>query len=393
MKILFIADGRSPIALNWIAYFTDSGHEVHLASTFACEPDLSFASVHPAPVALSELKESHSGKSDGNRGVSTGGGVGAGLRTSVRHWIGPLTLPSAAKRLKELIDRLNPELVHAMRIPYEGMLAAQALRSTTGIPLIISVWGNDFTLHASSTPWMSKYTRRALQRADGLHVDCQRDQHLATTWGYSKTKPTVVLPGNGGIRLDEFYPPKTRSGVEGETIINPRGFRAYIRNDTFFQAVRQVLDESPRLKFVCPAMAEEPEALAWVKRLELSKAVELLPKVSRKQMGDLFRRAIITVSPSIHDGTPNSLLEGMACGCFPIAGDLESVREWITSEVNGMLIDPTDPATLTKAILSAIDRPEFRRQAGEYNLRLVTERAEYFHVMQKAEQFYAEVTH
>jgi glycosyltransferase involved in cell wall biosynthesis len=293
--------------------------------------------------------------------------------------------------LKEVIHEVNPDLVHAMRIPYEGMLAAQAMGGEKDIPLIISVWGNDFTLHAPATPWMSMYTRRALQRADGLHTDCQRDQRLAATWGYAKMKPVVVLPGNGGIRLDEFYPPRARSQGGDETIINPRGFRAYIRNDTFFLAARQVIDNNPGTKFICPAMAGETEALDWIEKLGLRESVALLPKVSRKQMGDLYRRAIITVSPSTHDGTPNTLLEGMACGCFPVAGDLESLREWITAEVNGILIDPADPAALAKAILLTLERPEFRRQAMEINLRLIAERAEYFHVMRIAEQFYAEV--
>jgi len=52
MKILFVADGRSPIALNWMSYFVDTAHEVHLASTFACKPDLNLASFHLVPVAF-----------------------------------------------------------------------------------------------------------------------------------------------------------------------------------------------------------------------------------------------------------------------------------------------------------------------------------------------------
>ncbi|NJN44014.1 MAG: hypothetical protein HC806_04330 [Anaerolineae bacterium] len=53
MKILFVADGRSPIALNWIKHFTQTGHEVHLVSTFPCQPDLKLASLHIIPVAFS----------------------------------------------------------------------------------------------------------------------------------------------------------------------------------------------------------------------------------------------------------------------------------------------------------------------------------------------------
>jgi hypothetical protein len=390
MKILFIADGRSPIALNWIAYFVDSAHDVHLATTYACEPELKFASIHFIPAALSGYKS--------NQSISPGQArnmryrIQAGLRTSLRHWIGPFTLPGAAKRLRALIDRLNPDLVHAMRIPYEGMLASEALRDGPDVPLITSIWGNDFTLHAHSTPWMVGYTRRTLQRTNGLHVDCQRDLRLASNWGYSKSMPAIVLPGNGGIHLNEFYPPMTRGQTELETVINPRGIRAYIRNDTFFQAASQVLEKRPAARFICPAMAGERDAKAWIQKLRLGSSVELLPKVSRKEMGDLFRRSIITVSPSVHDGTPNTLLEGMACGCFPIAGDIESLREWIISGKNGILVDPSDPYALATAILSALDQPEFRQRAGELNVKLVAERAEYYQVMQRAEQFYAQIS-
>jgi hypothetical protein len=45
VRILFVADGHSPIARNWIAHFVEAGHEVHLASTFPTGPDLPLASI------------------------------------------------------------------------------------------------------------------------------------------------------------------------------------------------------------------------------------------------------------------------------------------------------------------------------------------------------------
>ena len=88
--------------------------------------------------------------------------VPVGVRTAIRQRLGPFTLPSAARRLGEIIARLQPDLVHALRIPYEGMLAALALADTASPPLVISVWGNDFTLHAPSSPRMRRYTRQAV---------------------------------------------------------------------------------------------------------------------------------------------------------------------------------------------------------------------------------------
>ena len=109
-------------------------------------------------------------------------------------------------------------------------------------------------------------------------------------------------------------------------------------------------------------------------------------------MAELFRLAQITVSPSLHDGTPNTLLEAMACGCFPVAGDIESVREWITDGVNGILCDPKEPGSLADALLLALRDEHLRSKAKELNTQLIAERAEYGRVMTQAEEFYREVT-
>src|SRR5918996_3666320 len=42
MKILFVADCRSPIAQNWIRHFATRGDEIYLASTFACPAGVDF---------------------------------------------------------------------------------------------------------------------------------------------------------------------------------------------------------------------------------------------------------------------------------------------------------------------------------------------------------------
>jgi glycosyltransferase involved in cell wall biosynthesis len=105
-------------------------------------------------------------------------------------------------------------------------------------------------------------------------------------------------------------------------------------------------------------------------------------------MAEVFRRSQVVVSPSIHDGTPNSLLEGMACGCFPVAGDLESIREWITSGKNGLLTDATDPQKLAASLLEAIENKNLRTQAAGLNKKMIIERAEYSRCMTQVAGFY-----
>jgi glycosyltransferase involved in cell wall biosynthesis len=381
MRLLFVADGRSPIAQNWIRYFVERGDEVHLASTFACPEGVSFPlkGFEVIPVAFSELKKA-------TQRPGTAPARTVGLRTAIRQWFGPLTIRRAANRLRSLIGRVKPDLVHAMRIPYEGMMAADAYNGT---PLIVSTWGNDFTLHAPSTRLMSHYTRWTMQVADALHADCQRDVRLAREWGFGQEKPALVAPGNGGIRTDVFYPPERP--IEEPVIVNPRGFRPYVRNDVYFKAIPLVLEKQPDAKFIFSLMAGETQAEQWIRKLGVGHVVELLPSLSHSEMAETFRRAQIVASPSIHDGTPNTLLEGIACGCFPIAGDLESIREWITPNENGLLFDPTDPRSIAAAILSAIENKNLRGKAAGLNQNIIATRAEYRRNMQRAEEFYSKV--
>jgi glycosyltransferase involved in cell wall biosynthesis len=379
MKLLFVVDARSPIALNWIRHFIERGDEIYIASTFACSVDFPIKRLEIIPVAFSSVKKSSQRPSSASSRTLS-------LRTVIRQWFGPLTIRRAAGRLRTFIEEVKPNLIHAMRIPYEGMISADAY---TGAPLIVSVWGNDFTLHAPSTPLMSHYTRWAMQVADAVHADCHRDIRLAKEWGFSGDKPRLVAPGNGGIRSDVFYP--NAKPVEEPVILNPRGVRPYVRNDSFFKAIPFVLAKHPNAKFLCTSMESESQAMGWVRELNIEHAVELLPQVPNMEMANVYRRAQILVSPSIHDGTPNTLLEGMACGCFPVAGDLESIREWITPDENGLLFDSTNPQSIADAIVTAIENKNLRNNAAGLNQEIISARAEYKQNMLMAEEFYGKV--
>jgi len=78
----------------------------------------------------------------------------------------------------------------------------------------------------------------------------------------------------------------------------------------------------------------------------------------------------------------------MAVGTFPIAGDIESLREWITPGVNGLLVEPDKPQALAEAILLALDRPDLRRGAAVKNAALIARRADALRVREEIRLFY-----
>ena len=69
---------------------------------------------------------------------------------------------------------------------------------------------------------------------------------------------------------------------------------------------------------------------------------------------------------------------------FSIAGNLDSIREWITNGKNGILTDATDPQKLADAILEGLENKTLRDQAAGLNQKIIAERAEYTRCMSKA---------
>ncbi|MGH9428379.1 MAG: glycosyltransferase, partial [Terriglobia bacterium] len=205
MKIAFVADARSPIALNWIRYFVQRAHDVHVISSYPCSSDvIPGAEISEIAIAFSQFSRvKHNGTTDSRDHrsaltrllASLRTGRLSGLTTAARFSLGSIEVLRHVERARSLIAGLRPDIVHAMRIPFEGILAAKA--TPPEIPLLLSVWGNDFTFFASRYPAIARQTREALGRAHALHSDTRRDIDLAYELGFGKDKPATVLPGGG----------------------------------------------------------------------------------------------------------------------------------------------------------------------------------------------------
>lgn len=407
MRILFVADGHSPIARAWIGEVARRGHDVALVTTHPAAPLSEHLPMHEVLVGMSGLLR---GRSDAApRDAGTAGlraraaarllrGRAAPLLRDLRWRLAALDVSRQSERCRRRIESFAPDLVHAMRITFEGALAA--LAAPAKLPLVVSVWGNEFTLHAQAGRRAARLIRQTMARADALTTDCARDARLAREeWSFDGARPIALLPGAGGVDPTTFHPgPPAATGPAGlgipagaELIINPRGLRSYVCNEAFYRALPAVLAARPGLRVLAPGTAESSQVREWTERAGVAERVIRLPVVTPSEMADLFRAAKVTVSPSLHDGTPNSLLEAMACGCVPVAGDIESLREWIRHGENGLLCDPRDPSAIAAAIVRALADESLRRRAQRINADLVRARALRDGVMDRVEELYEEV--
>jgi glycosyltransferase involved in cell wall biosynthesis len=399
MRLTFLADLRSPIAIQWIRYFVERGHEVQAISSHSISGHVLPGAETPS-LPLMLPGPGRNGASEPQRLERVGrGSIRAYAEqwatprrvAAVRSFVGPALVYTKRGRLQRLVEQHRPDLVHAMRIPFEGIASG----GLSGPPVIVSVWGNDFTLHAGRTRIMAKATRQAMATTDVLHCDCHRDAQIAREWGFPADRPVWVFPGNGGVDLSVFHPGPSNfhlsSGIpeRARVILNPRGIREYVRTDTFFRALVPVLRSFPDVHVVCTGMAGSRYAENMITDTRLDRMrVHLLPTIDHRAMADAFCASRVSVSLSEHDGTPNTLLEAMACGALPVVGDVASVREWVRDGINGIVVSARDPAMVSAALTRALLDDTLVQAAREENERLICDRADYHRNMLDVESRY-----
>ena len=108
---------------------------------------------------------------------------------------------------------------------------------------------------------------------------------------------------------------------------------------------------------------EQTQLQAQIDRLGLARQVRLVGKLAREQVIERYAHAAVYVQPSRiaadgdRDGIPNVLLEAMAMGLPVVASRVSGIPELVGDGVNGLLVEPDEPAALADAITRLLQRP------------------------------------
>jgi len=95
-----------------------------------------------------------------------------------------------------------------------------------------------------------------------------------------------------------------------------------------------------------------------------------------------LKSATMLVSPSRFEGSPNIVLEAMACRCPLVVSDIPAHRE-ILDERSALFADPNDAGAFAERIIQTIDQPE----ASAERARMAHGRAERYDLPQVALQY------
>ncbi|HEV2580663.1 MAG TPA: glycosyltransferase family 4 protein [Ktedonobacteraceae bacterium] len=118
----------------------------------------------------------------------------------------------------------------------------------------------------------------------------------------------------------------------------------------------------PRLRLVGDGVLMR-QMQSIVTELGIQDSVEFLGL--RADVVDLLRQAWAFVLPSRWEGMPNALLEAMACGLPCVATRVSGSEDVIANGINGLLVEPEQPAEMALALRRVIEDTALAHQLGQ----------------------------
>jgi glycosyltransferase involved in cell wall biosynthesis len=93
--------------------------------------------------------------------------------------------------------------------------------------------------------------------------------------------------------------------------------------------------------------------------------VRTIPYLPAEELPIYYNLFDLLLLPSLRDGLPNALLEGMACGCAVIGSGVGGMLDVIRPGENGILVPPGDVPALADVIGDLLGDAARRGQLGE----------------------------
>jgi glycosyltransferase involved in cell wall biosynthesis len=375
LRILFVAQAVSIHTARWIGQLRDQGWDLHLFDMLGSFPHAELGGIteysllFPRKVAPLNGKPSYGHSFFLSRGWDP-------FPVSLAGFFIRRLFRGRTKRLANLIQRLQPDVIHSMELQTESYHLLDAIRmlgGRLGAPWIVTTWGSDIFYYQRFPEHLDKI-KQLLQKCDYLIPDCSRDVALARDCGFAGDVP-LILPGSGGYPVEEMRRFITGGSPSDRRVIVLKGYEGWagraLTAVTALEMCADVLHDYEIVVYAAsPAVLKRLGIVQEQRRLRIT----ALSRSPHRTMLELFGRSRIALAVNVTDGVPNAMLEAMTMGAFPIQSDTQSTSEWITEGANGLLVNPNDPESVAAAIRRAIRDDGLINAAAAHNLKLITER-------------------
>lgn len=259
-------------------------------------------------------------------------------------------------------------LLHGYFLPRAGFLATYA-GHYLGVPSVASARGNDLD-RALFDPAKAAPILHALHHASALTANARSLQRKAEALAPGR-RVTLIPNGVDGALFSPGPPDPALAaqlGLDDSPVLAFVGeARAKKGLAPLLLAFRTLAQRRPLTLLLVGGVrkGEDRDLVRLFQAQNPTLRLSVLPAQPLMTMPAYYRLLDLLVLPSFHDGLPNALLEGMACGCAIVATPVGGIPDALRDGEQGCLVPPGDVAALVSAIEALLDDPERRAQLGQ----------------------------
>jgi len=292
--------------------------------------------------------------------------------------------------LESKIQEIKPDVVHSFVMYLATAPIFEVMKNHPEIKWIYSSWGSDLYYYRNQ-PKHLKDMNLVFPYLDFMFSDCHRDYLIAREHGF-KGKFLGVFPGRGGFdfkRSDAFLKP-----FEKRTTLLIKGYQGkHGRCIPVLGAISGLKTELRNYKIV--VFGADMEVAEFIENSEMENWDNLvvLRNISELDVLKLMGESLIYIGNSLSDGMPNTLLEAIIMGVFPVQSNPGGASaELIEDGKNGLLIEnPEDVEEIRELIKMAIFDEVRLKNAVAYNLQYIKPKFERNFIRQKVLMKYKRV--
>jgi teichuronic acid biosynthesis glycosyltransferase TuaC len=238
---------------------------------------------------------------------------------------------------------------------YPDGFAAVIAAKLLGVPCVVKLHGSDINVIAR-LPGPRKLSGWALPRASRIVAVSRALAEAAAVLGVRRDRIDIVM---NGVDASLFHP-RDRKAARDELGLPDHPLVLYVGN---LKPEKGVLDlatawphvvrDHPHAKLVFVGDGPARAALS----AQATPGIEL---VGAKALSDIpiwMAAADLIVLPSHAEGTPNVVLEALACGRRCVATSVGGIPDLLTTSQLGTLVPPHEPEALARAIGDALQSP------------------------------------
>lgn len=282
----------------------------------------------------------------------------------------------------QLHEKEHFDIIHGLFLSPSGLVAAN-VSAEIDRPFVASIRGNDWEtmryspLLAASSRWVLERADLATSVSSALLEKAQKTVHIM----HGK-----VIPNAFDSSLFDHRPLKEIGSQQVRQFLKVKGIDrlvvgtvAMIRHKkghrVLFEAFRVLLDKfSDAVLLMVGDYHSEQDRMAFTQQIEelgLEDRLFITGEVPHTQVLAWLKEMDIFAYPSLYEGSPNALLEAMACGLPVVGSQVDGISDLITDGEDGILISAGCVDKLAETLILLAKDQGLRDQLGSAAQQMV----------------------